>query len=191
MERDGHSLSFSFSLADRIWGPLVSTLKQAGARFWLGTQLSHPWPGHHGSLSATHVRINQSECEIHGGNKATTGTTSNSLAQHDPYQKNLHWTPLWTSFLPIFIFHWFFQPPSLCTKFPAISNLFICSEQIRGVTQHNENQSEYIQYSWEAGLKQIFDSRLHLLVTIIGINNYFEWNIAHFLMTSKQKRHRL
>lgn len=146
MERDGHSLSFSFSLADRIWGPLVSMLKQAGARFWLGTQLSHPWPGHCGSLAATRVRINRSECEKHKGNKATAGTTSNSLAQHDPYQKDPAMATTVNLLACLFFLDFFFLPLSVSFQRQATEHKTVCLQWTRNgcVTQHNQSQSEHI-----------------------------------------------
>lgn len=167
MERDGHSLSF-FSLTDRIWDPLVSMLKQASARFWLGTQLSHPWLGHRGSLAATHVRINRSECEKHEGNKATTGKTSNSLAQHDPSQKNLAtvttvnllscyfciYFSLLLLFLPLSVLslHW------QATEHERLMCDATQSEPIRTYLMHNNI------HLWEAGLQ----TRLQYQATFIS-----------------------
>lgn len=155
MERDGHSLS-SFSLTDRIWDPLVSMLKQASARFWLGTQLSHPWLGHRGSLAATHVRINRSECEKHEGNKATTGTTSNSLAQHDPYQKKTcnghHCEPPFLIFLYLFSPAFFFLPLSVL----RLQRQATEHERLMCVwrnTRANPNIFDVYTHLWEAGLQ--------------------------------------
>lgn len=103
------SLFLLYSPSLSLWltgfgGPLVSTVKQTGARFWLGTQLFHLWPGHCGLLLwpvAGLISRSARNTRDPERNKATPGTLSNPFAQRDPYKKK-PLSPLQTS-IPSFI----------------------------------------------------------------------------------------